>query len=897
MTDTTRLSAALADRYRIERELGQGGMATVYLANDLRHDRKVAIKVLKPELAAVLGGERFVVEIKTTAALQHPHILPLFDSGAVDSFLYYVMPFVEGETLRAKLDREHQLGIDEAIRITTEVADALDYAHRHGVIHRDIKPENILLHDGRPMVADFGIALALSAAAGGRMTETGLSLGTPHYMSPEQATAEKELTPRSDIYSLASVLYEMLTGNPPHVGASAQQIIMKIVTEDVAPVNAQRKSVPPNVADAVAKALEKLPADRFATAAEFAQALTSPAFTRPMTGVDARAAGPAAHRWRHLALAAGAFAAVAALIAAWGWFRPGLPRPVTRYGLGFPEGQAPTGQLALSPDASRMVYVGPGEGEGEQLWVKERAEYAATPLPGTANSASPIVSPDGEWIAFVQAGAVKKMPITGGAAITLADTAFGAPMAWMEDGSLIFSRLPDMARVSGSGGEVTILWADSTVGAQSRAALFPSVLPGDRGILFSTCTNLCLTSDLWVLDLAANQARQLLPGVRQGWYLPTGHLVYVRADGSMFAVPFDARAMEPRGTPVPVLEAVGMAFNDVVPNLAISTNGTLVMQAGGVLDQAATYEAVWVDRAGRVTPVDTTWRFHLTVSNGNAGLSLSPDGRRLAIGLNTDSGDDIWIKVLPDGPLSRLTFDSTAEERPRWTSDGRSVTYVVEDLNALRQRPADGTGREETLVTTATLLLEGSWAPGGTQLLLRTGGNAGSVRVRNILTYRPGTDSVPIELLASAQADEFAPTLSPDGHWLAYVSDETGRDEVYIRPFPNVDDGKWQVSAGGAQAPLWAHSGRELFYVDAERNMMMVKVPPAGPSQLGARVKLFTLDGEIYLTDREFYTPFDISPDDRRFLMLRRVDMVKAEAPTFLLVENWFEELKAKLGN
>ncbi|MGD8869915.1 MAG: serine/threonine-protein kinase, partial [Gemmatimonadales bacterium] len=238
-----RLGVALADRYRIERELGAGGMATVYLAEDLKHDRKVALKVLKPELAAVLGAERFVQEIKTTASLQHPHILPLFDSGQADGFLYYVMPYIEGETLRAKLDRETQLSVDEAVRIATEVADALHYAHAQGVIHRDIKPENILLQNGRPMVADFGIALAVSAAAGGRMTETGLSLGTPHYMSPEQATADKEITARSDIYSLGSVLYEMLTGDPPHTGSSAQAIIMKIVTEEAAPITKHRKSV------------------------------------------------------------------------------------------------------------------------------------------------------------------------------------------------------------------------------------------------------------------------------------------------------------------------------------------------------------------------------------------------------------------------------------------------------------------------------------------------------------------------------------------------------------------------------------------------------------------------------------------------------------------------------
>src|SRR4051812_41214233 len=254
-------------------------MATVYLADDLRHERKVALKVLKPELAAVLGAERFVQEIKTTAALQHPHILPLFDSGTADGFLFYVMPFIDGETLRDKLTRETQLGVAEAVRITRDVADALDYAHRHGVIHRDIKPENILLHDGRPMVADFGIALAVSAAAGGRMTETGLSLGTPHYMSPEQATAQKDIDGRSDVYSLGAVLYEMLTGNPPHTGASAQQIIMKIIAEPIEPVTKYRKTVPPNVAAAVAKSLEKLAADRFESAKAFGAALSDPAFT------------------------------------------------------------------------------------------------------------------------------------------------------------------------------------------------------------------------------------------------------------------------------------------------------------------------------------------------------------------------------------------------------------------------------------------------------------------------------------------------------------------------------------------------------------------------------------------------------------------------------------------
>ena len=268
-----RLAAALADRYRIERELGQGGMATVFLAEDLKHDRKVALKVLKPELAAVLGAERFVVEIKTTAALQHPHILPLFDSGTADRFLFYVMPYVAGESLRDRLRREKQLPVADAIRIASEVAGALDYAHRNGVIHRDIKPENVLLHDGQALVADFGIALAASRAGGGRMTETGLSLGTPHYMSPEQAMGEREITARSDVYALGCVLYEMLAGEPPFTGATSAAVLARQVTSPPPPLRTVCAGVPDNVERAVLRALAKRPADRFRTAAEFASAL------------------------------------------------------------------------------------------------------------------------------------------------------------------------------------------------------------------------------------------------------------------------------------------------------------------------------------------------------------------------------------------------------------------------------------------------------------------------------------------------------------------------------------------------------------------------------------------------------------------------------------------------
>jgi eukaryotic-like serine/threonine-protein kinase len=418
-----RLTAAIVDRYRIERELGQGGMATVYLAHDIRHDRHVALKVLKPELAAVLGGDRFVQEIRTTAALQHPHILPLFDSGVADSFLYYVMPFIDGETLRSKLDRETQLGIDEAVRITVAIADALDYAHRRGIIHRDIKPENILLHEGRPMVADFGIALAVSAAAGGRMTETGLSLGTPHYMSPEQATAEKEISARSDIYSLASVLYEMLTGNPPHVGASAQQIIMKIVTEEAAPVTKLRRSVPPHVAAAVAKALEKLPADRFASANEFGSALTNPAFASAKSPLEGTHAVAKKQRWQRAGLLAAGIVGALLATGMLALLEPPERTDVIRMTIEAPADSAvlslryhgDAGTMAdpiVSPSGTLIAFT-VAKASGPSIYMRSTASFELTEIPGDGKW--PFFSPDGGSIGYLRGSEIWTMNLADAA--------------------------------------------------------------------------------------------------------------------------------------------------------------------------------------------------------------------------------------------------------------------------------------------------------------------------------------------------------------------------------------------------------------------------------------------------------------------------------------------------
>jgi Tol biopolymer transport system component/tRNA A-37 threonylcarbamoyl transferase component Bud32 len=890
-----RITAALADRYTVEPEVGQGGMATVYLAADIKHDRKVALKVLRPELAAVLGADRFVQEIKTTANLQHPHILPLFDSGEADSFLYYVMPYIEGETLRDRINRETQLGIDEAVKITTEVADALDYAHRNNVIHRDIKPENILLHDGRPMVADFGIALAVSAAAGGRMTETGLSLGTPHYMSPEQATAEKQITARSDVYSLGCVLYEMLAGEPPHSGGTAQQVIMKIITDRARSVTDLRKSVPRNVAGALGKALEKLPADRFDGAKAFAEALTNPAYTA--TSAAAGGAAPIAAQpvvsWRRWAWPAAA--AVLALLAAWGWFRPG-PRPaVARYGLAFPAGQdlldINNRTFGLAPDGSWIVYDGPAETDN-QLWIKRRDAYEATPVSGTSNNggSAPAVSPDGEWIVFTTEGQLRKVARGGGSTITVADSVDMTTrgVAWLEDGTIVYRDDANLLRrVPDTGGNAEVIWVPPQ-GEDIRPRL-PVPLPDARGVLFGYCGgNTCRPRSVWVVDLESGDAHEVVPDAMQAWYASTGYLVFVRGDGGVFAAPFDLGSLSVSGPPVPVLEGVQMGIG-LYPDMALSPSGVLLMIGGSAVGAAGIpAEIVWVTRGGQVAQVDPEWQFLVP---GNFGAALSPDGGRLALAIMGEGDSDIWIKELDRGPLDRLTLDDANDRRPRWTPDGDMISFMSQrgPNQDVWIRRADQTRPAELTLDLDEVISEALWSRDGTWLVVRTGDEGN----RDIWAQRIGTDSVPSRLLAS-DFDENAVSLSPDGRWLAYQSDETGDTEIYVRPFPDIASGKRTISVGGGLWPLWSHSGSELFYVDGEDRMTAAQLRFTDDVEVTERRVLFPASQFIFSGP---YTAFDISPDDQRFIMARPVDASEAARAELILVENWFEELKAKVGS
>ncbi|MEP7326918.1 MAG: protein kinase [Gemmatimonadota bacterium] len=897
--EALRLTAALADRYRLERELGAGGMATVYLAQDLRHDRKVAVKVLRPELAAVIGADRFLVEIKTTANLQHPHILPLFDSGAADSFLFYVMPYIEGESLRDRLNREKQLPIPDAVRIAREVAAALDYAHRHGVIHRDIKPENILLHDGSALVADFGIALAASKAGGSRMTETGMSLGTPHYMSPEQAMGEREITARSDVYALGAVLYEMLVGEPPFTGPTAQAIVAKVVTEEPRPLLPKRHTIPPNVEAAVLTALEKTAADRFASAAEFAAALGDPGYHPVAATVATPVTARGRRGWRGrlpLILVGAGGLAVGAVLAVM-LRRPASDAPVIRYGLALPYTQTPDPiwPAIPSPDGSRIAYVGPAEG-GRQIWIKRHDRYDAAPLPGTSGITNFIWSPDGQWIAFTQASQLKKIPLVGGAAVTIADSASGNQgLAWLDDGTIVFLTLGGgrgLMRVPATGGTATTVLRDSL------PLIFPSPLPGARGVLFTRCASSCsLQEDLWVLDFKSGAAHEIVPGAASGQYVPTGHIVYVRQDGAMLAVRFNLGDLTIEGSPIPLMDSVTV-LDRQYPLTALSASGTLLVRLGAAQSRRRQYEMVWVDRAGRETAVDSGWKFRLTEYGDNIGWALSPDGHRLAIGLSSDVGDDIWVKQLPSGPLSRVSYNAASEFRPRWMPDGRSLMFgsnrAGEGTGGLYRRAANGTGADSLIRRAATGIFEGAWSPDSRWLLFRTGGVVGQTGGRDIVGIRAGVDSAPVPVVATPY-DEEAIALSPDGRWLAYESNETGRTEIFLRPFPGTDSGKWQISTDGGSSPLWARNGRELFYVNANRDLMAVTVGPGVEPQLGVPHTLFHLRDQLYMTSTEFYTPFDVAPDGR-FIMARALTAASELESPLIVVENWFEELRQKVG-
>jgi len=881
-----RLTAALSDRYTIERELGAGGMATVYLAQDLKHDRKVAIKVLRPELAAVIGAERFLAEIKTTANLQHPHILSLFDSGTVDGTVFYVMPFVAGESLRDKLTREKQLPVDESLRISREVADALQYAHEHGVIHRDIKPENILLHGGHALVADFGIALAAAKTGGSRMTETGMSLGTPTYMSPEQAMGERELDARTDIYALGCVTYEMLVGEPPFTGPTAQAIVAKVVTEPAPSARSKRASVPDQVDDAIRIALQKTPADRFRSAAEFAAALASDGRDARRETRNARSR-PSSHVSRLSFLVVLGIALVAIVVGAWGWIRARAAeeRPVERHYLSLGDSahlQAliVTGPpLALSPDGSRLAFVGDTL---SRLWIKRRDALEPTMLPGTEGASGPTFSPDGAWLAYIANNHLKKVRAEGGASITIADSAgTGFGVAWLDDGTLVFSaaNLLGLRRVSQSGGAVSVTIPDSLF--KGLAPMLPTPLPHGRGILFQVCASGCVTMGLHVLDFKTGKEKLLVKDAAMGWYLPTGHFFYVRRDGVALLVPFDLTTLEMHGAAVPVLQGVALTLG--VAELAWSASGAMVYATGtGGGGDIVTLQRA--DRSGKTAVFDPGWTGQFN------SFAMAPDGRRVAVGVSTPgAGFDIWVKQLDRGPFTRLTF-SGRDRRPAWSPDGREIAFVRDSGSGVDvyARAVDGGGTERRLAHLDRAIQEVAWSHDGRWILVRT--ETGAAGNGDIIALSTRGDSSVVRV-ATSNFSELQPTPSPDGRWVAYVSNDAVTNEVYVRPFPNSDAGRWQVSNGGGGSPAWSADGKELFFINGANRLVAAELGIGPQFSVKELRPMFDATRFSYIA---FHQAFEMTKDGQ-FVFMGPLGAAATPSTRLVQVDNWFADLRAKL--
>jgi serine/threonine-protein kinase len=876
------LTRAIADRYAIEREIGAGGMATVYLARDLRHDRKVALKVLNSELGAVLGVERFLTEIRVTANLQHPNLLPLFDSGAAAGLLFYVMPFVEGESLRARLEREKQLPVDEAVRIAVALAGALDYAHRSKVIHRDLKPENILLHDGQPLIADFGIALAVANAGGTRVTQTGLSLGTPQYMSPEQATGDRVIDARTDIYSLGAVTYEMLAGEAPHTGTNAQAIIAKLMTEDVRPLTVLRRNVPPAVDAAVRHALEKLPADRFATAREFADALLG------KTAVVARhvgAAAPAVHAWRRAAFACAGVALVSLTTNLWQWGSRAKPATaLVRLSLSLDESSRSTGEgsgvrFAISNDGTQLVYVG-GDSV-DQLFVRRLDDLTSTRLAGTDGALDPQFSPDGKWIGFVADGVLRKIPVAGGAAVTVADS--GRRFSWGDGDVIVVVRRSGLWRVSAAGG--TLRQVTHVDSATRRPHVWPHLLPGGAAMLFNVGSP-GDSSEVVAAKLGDGKVVRLgLYGMNPR-YLASGHIAFARSDGTVLAAPFDAGTLRVTGPAVPVLEDVVTRGGGAM-QLAASRNGTLVYFSGRKESQL-----VEVDRRG-------SSRMLLSGARGYHEPRYSPDGRRIAVVIGRPASatnevlrdPDVWIYELSSGALTRISNDANSTH-PVWTADGRRVVWESSTGSGREARPRivsralDAVGRAELVLEDAVLL---DASPSGGFLLAAALSDTGG-RLITITLDSTGRQTQQRGLEAGGVWARSA-RIAPDGRAYTFSRGLGGNAiaSVFWRELPSPDAAPRLLVSLGREA-VWGANERELYFRSGDR-MVHATVAVSPEPRV---VRLDTLFAFPSLPGRaQGQGPlgqYDVSRDGQRFVMVKPLSI---DHPP-VVVLNWFTDVRER---
>ena len=880
--------------YEILSAVGAGGMGEVYRAKDTRLDRTVAVKVLperfseNPEFR-----QRFEREAKTISALSHPHICTLHDVGNQDGVEYLVMEFLEGETLTDRVAKG-PLPLDQVLRHGIEIADALEKAHRQGIVHRDLKPGNVMITKSGVKLVDFGLAKLAAPAPGSvvsslsvlptqaemGLTAQGTILGTFQYMAPEQLEGQ-EADGRTDIFALGLVLYEMATGRKAFSGKSQASLIAAIIHTQPEAISSVQPMTPPALDRVVRTCLAKDPDDRFQTAhdvklqlqwiAEGGSAIGLPA------PIAARRRGREKLAWAVAGI--GMAAALAAGAVAWGPWRASAssPRSLVRFSVPLPKDArlAPGPNLAVSPDGTHLVLA-PVSGGISQLYLRAIDQHEAVPMRGTEGAQRPFFSQDGRWVGFFADGKLKKVSVDGGAPLALCDGPASRGASWGPDDFILFApgNSGGLWRVPGAGGKPEQVTApDSKRGELSHR--WPDVLPGGKAALFTT-TLTAGSADQWRIALLRLDTRSwnvLVEGGSHPRYVAPGYIVYAQA-GSLLAVPFDLEKLEVGGSPAPVLEGVVTGGIGGAAAYAVSADGSLAYAPGTASSQR--FEAVWVDRRGTLQPLPVPARDF-------DQPRVSPDGRHVAVTVRGDN-PDVWAGDVGRGTLTRLTFEPSEDETGVWSPDGKQIAFAAsrgtgaQTSRQLLRKAADGSGAEEILFRGEGHAHASDWTPDGRTLVFTNTVPATGVDIW-ILPLEGDRKSRPF---LQTPFNENWPRLSPDGRWLAYESNESGRNEVYVQPFPG-PGGKWQVSTDGGGRPVWASSGRELFYRNGNR-VMFAPVQPGTSFTAGTPSTLF---------EGRFEDAYDVAPDGKRFLMLRTQDA--ALVPQVNMVLGWSEELGRRL--